>query len=130
MHIRDVNLDDAPAVATLLTELDYPTTTDQAVERIRAINAYEDGRSLVASDDDGNVIGLVAAHVMRAMMTHDAPSALITAMVVSSSARGSGVGRALIAAIEQWLHERGCERSTVGTANRRADAHAFYERLG
>jgi GNAT superfamily N-acetyltransferase len=130
MQIRDVNPDDALSVASLLTELDYPTTREEAERRIRAIDAYEDGRALVAVDDDGVAIGLVSAQVMHAVMTHDAPSGVITAMIVGSRARGGGVGRALVAAIESWLRDRGCEKVHVNAANRRSGAHAFYQRIG
>lgn len=130
MQIRDVRDEDASSLAELLTELDYPTTTEEAEGRIRAINEYDDGRALVAVGDDGVAIGLVSAQVQRAVMTHDAPSGAITAMIVSSRARKSGVGRALVAAIEEWLRDRGCEKVHVNAANRRAGAHAFYQRLG
>jgi GNAT superfamily N-acetyltransferase len=56
--------------------------------------------------------------------------AWLTALVVEESARGTGVGRALVAAVEQFAEAAGCERLSVTTHERRADARAFYTRLG
>ena len=54
----------------------------------------------------------------------------ITALVVAASHRGRGFGAALIAkAVEEGRH-RGCSALEVTTAERRADAHRFYQRLG
>jgi len=32
--------------------------------------------------------------------------------------------------VEHWARSRGCHRIVVTTALKRAEAHAFYERLG
>jgi GNAT superfamily N-acetyltransferase len=50
--------------------------------------------------------------------------------VVEESMRGTGVGRAIVDEAERWARERDCHRIVVTTALRRADAHAFYERIG
>ena len=44
--------------------------------------------------------------------------------------RGQGIGRALLEAMEGEARRRGCELLFLTTAERRADAHAFYERAG
>src|SRR5438045_7825636 len=119
MNIRDATPDDARAVAALLTDLDYATSPDDAALRIRRINEFDDGHLFVAaSDDDGELLGLVSAQVLRGVMHANEPVGFITAMVVASRARRGGVGRALIAAIEAWLRTRGCTKVNVTSANR------------
>jgi GNAT superfamily N-acetyltransferase len=56
--------------------------------------------------------------------------ARITALVVAATARGIGVGRALLAATEAYAWSTGCVRIEVTSGDHRPDAHAFYERLG
>lgn len=51
-------------------------------------------------------------------------------LVVTTNARGAGIGRALVAHVVTLAREAGCRRLTVTTHLRRAGAHAFYEQLG
>jgi GNAT superfamily N-acetyltransferase len=55
---------------------------------------------------------------------------MITALVVAESARGAGVGRRLVDRAVDTARGWGCERIMLTTHVRRADAHAFYERIG
>jgi GNAT superfamily N-acetyltransferase len=87
----------------------------------------DDVRTLVATTGD-EIIGLATVHV-RFTINHDAPIGQLTMLVVDEKNRAHGVGRALVETAEQWARERGCKRFVVTTALRRADAHAFYERL-
>jgi GNAT superfamily N-acetyltransferase len=62
-------------------------------------------------------------------MNHEAPIGQLTLLVVDERHRSRGVGRTLVAAAEEWARARGAKRFVVTTALRRADAHAFYEKL-
>ena len=44
--------------------------------------------------------------------------------------RGRGVGRVLVGVVERWAADRGADRLVLTTAVHRAEAPAFYERLG
>ncbi len=129
MHIRPAAAEDAEHLAELLTELDYPSTPAEARARLTKFHGRDDCCALVAANDEGRPVALASAQVYPSL-ERDAPSGTITAFVVSRSARRSGVGRRLVAAIESYLRERGCVRVTVGSQIRRTDAHAFYEALG
>ena len=129
MQVRDARAGgDASAVASLLGELGYPTTPELARERLGAL-AGDDDAVLLAADASGKVLGLIAIHRMPVLHGRGVV-AYVTALVTASSARGRGVGRALLDAAESWARERGCGRLTVTSAERRADAHAFYEACG
>jgi GNAT superfamily N-acetyltransferase len=56
--------------------------------------------------------------------------ARIVAMVVDETARRRGVGGELVAALERRAASMGARKIVVTSASRRADAHAFYEKLG
>lgn len=128
MQVRDAVASDAQALATLCTQLGYPTTTDDMPGRLARLATDPNIRVLVATIDDG-VVGLATMHV-RHMINHDKPLAQLTTLVVDERYRGQGVGRALVTTVDRLARERSCKRLVVTTALRRADAHAFYEALG
>jgi GNAT superfamily N-acetyltransferase len=133
VRIRSASFDDATAIASLLGELGYPSTPDRVRARMtRLLTEDADGRDavFVATDDDvTDVVGLLALHRFAALHD-DADVALIMALVVAEKARGLGVGRRLVDAAANAARAWGCTRMLVTTHVRRADAHAFYERLG
>jgi GNAT superfamily N-acetyltransferase len=51
-------------------------------------------------------------------------------VVIDSQLQGSGVGSALLAAVEAAARGAGCERVTVDTTNDNLDALRFYQRRG
>lgn len=128
MKIRDLRDGDATGIAPLLEELGYKVEPSLIPARLNAIRA-EHGVAWVALDDHERPLGLivVAAH---AVLHAAGPVALITALVVSSSARGQGVGRQLVDRAKVWATDRGCVRLIVTSGEQRADAHAFYPACG
>lgn len=130
MHIRRVLPDDAPAVVPLLGELGYPTSAEAVATRFERLAGSEDDPAWVAVDPrDGGLAGFAAGHLFRPYEL-DAPVAELTALVVAERSRGTGSGRALVVAFEEWATAAGCCRATVASSFHRTGAHAFYERLG
>lgn len=126
--IRLATPSDAPAVATLLGQLGYPASADDAAARISRLRSFEADHVLVA-ELQGKVVGLATAHVLSTIHA-PAPVAWITSLVVDTSARRSGVGAALVTALEAWARDTGASRITVTSGAHRADAHRFYAKLG
>jgi N-acetylglutamate synthase-like GNAT family acetyltransferase len=126
--VRDATVADAPALAPLLGELGYPAAVDALESRMRRMLSRDDQRILVA-ERDGAALGLLALHVFP-VLAYDRDLAMIMALVVTERARGLGVGRALIERADAVGKSLGASRLMVTTHVRRADAHAFYERLG
>lgn len=56
--------------------------------------------------------------------------AQIGELVVSEDAEGQGVGRALVAACEQWTREQGYAFLTLATGAANEHARRFYQHLG
>ena len=115
-------------MASLLAQLGYPTVAEELPSRMAAIEG-EGGVTFVARDESEQIVGL-ASGARVATLHADGHVAYITALVTAEEARGHGVGRALVAAVENWAREHGCTRLSVTSAEHRADAHAFYPRCG
>jgi GNAT superfamily N-acetyltransferase len=126
--VREASPNDSPALAPLLGELGYPVDAPTLEGRMTRLGGREDQRVLMAEDDVG-AVGLLALHVFP-LLAYDRDVGMIMALVVTARARGTGVGRRLIDRAEAVAKSLGASRLLVTTHNRRADAHAFYERLG
>ncbi|HEY5661126.1 MAG TPA: GNAT family N-acetyltransferase [Gaiellaceae bacterium] len=125
--IRDARADDAGAVARLLTELGYPSdagAVDERLERLRVV-----GDRVLVAELDRRVVGVAHLQVTPAL-ERERPAAKLGVLIVDEAQRGRGVGRALVEAAETEARLRGCELLFLTTAERRDDAHAFYERVG
>jgi GNAT superfamily N-acetyltransferase len=125
--IRDAAPADAEAIARLLTQLGYasePAAVEARLDRLRIV-----GDRVIVAEVVGTVAGLAHLQVSPAI-ERDRPAAKLGALVVDEAQRGQGIGRALLEAMEAEARRRGCELLFLTTAERRADAHAFYERAG
>lgn len=126
--IRQAQLGDSAELATLLIELGYPSDPNAIYRRLQTLLPRSDCRVSVAAIE-GALGGFGMVHIYPAIHA-DAPGALIAALVVRESLRGKGIGRSLVADLEGYARERGCDRIMVTTANYRSGAHRFYECLG
>ena len=126
--LRCAGLIDADDVAALLCELGYPCDEEDAARRIRTI-LDNDRQALVVARVDGVVAGLVALDFMY-YLPLDTLTCRITALVVSASARGQGLGRQLLREAERRARRGGAARLELSSGSQRTDAHAFYRACG
>lgn len=129
MHIRVAVADDSLEVAPLLAQLGYPSSPQAVAARFARVAGNENDAAWVAVDDSASVIDFAAGHITW-LYELDRPVAELTSLIVDESLRGSGAGRALVIAFEEWVTAAGCVRATAASAFHRTGAHAFYERLG
>lgn len=120
--------EDAPEVALLSGQLGYPATTAVVERRFAAMAGREDLVALVAEDAAGTLIGWIQAHAETLLESDPVP--VIGGLVVRERARGRGVGRALLRAVEAWAAGRGYPGLRVRSNVVRERAHRFYEREG
>src|SRR5689334_7218675 len=125
--VRAARADDAPALAALLSELGYPASPAIIAQRLETMLTA--GEVVLLATRDNDALGVVTIHVTPVLHR---PTAVgrITALVVTRRARGQGVVRAPVDVAERLLAQRGCALVEVTSNQRRADAHAFYMRLG
>jgi GNAT superfamily N-acetyltransferase len=126
--VRDARPSDAEGIAQLLTELGYPVSPERLGRRLQVLSGERATRVFVAEQGD-ELCGVAAMHSMH-LLERDDLACRLTALVVAPEARGRGVGRALFARVEREARGRGCVQLEVTTAEHRAGAHEFYERMG
>ncbi|MEO8451289.1 MAG: GNAT family N-acetyltransferase [Gemmatimonadota bacterium] len=128
LHIRRACTTDADVIALLLDQLGYPTESTDVPERLDRLAASSQATVLLAERGE-KVVGLATMHIFS-VLNRRQDVAWLTALVVEESVRRSGVGRGLVRAVEELARRSGCERLSVTTHEDRADAHAFYVRIG
>jgi GNAT superfamily N-acetyltransferase len=115
------------ALARLLPQLN-PRLEVPDMERLRRLVADPAVTLLVARDGD-DIIGTTTVIVYT---TPFWIKARLDEVVVDASARGEGVGEALVSAALEIGRERGAQVAELqsGRGPQRAAAHRLYERLG
>lgn len=126
--LRPAREADARYVAVLMTELGYPSTEAEAKHRIDQSLNSETSQCLVA-ETAGEVIGLISSELVPYFPT-GTTICRVTSLVVSSQHRRGGVGEKLLAAAAEFATGHRCSGIEVTSAERRADAHRFYQKLG
>jgi GNAT superfamily N-acetyltransferase len=84
---------------------------------------------VIASDNSNEPLGFAHVHLDRSAFTGEAVG-YVSVVVVASDAAGSGVGRRLMVAAEDWVRQQGCALITLEVFATNAVARAVYERLG
>ena len=119
---------DADDVAQLLCELGYPCELHDAIERIDVI-ASNDRQVLVVARREGAVCGLIALDFMY-YLPLGTTTCRVTALVVTPTAQGLGIGRALLKEAERRARSGGASRIELTSGAQRTEAHAFYRACG
>ena len=127
LTIRQTALADLPYVPKLLAQLGYELAEAEVRRRYEMV-VKAPGHTLLVAEQDGGVIGLLHLYVRPAL--DKPPEVIVQALVVDEAARGRGVGRMLMEVAERWAGQRGFMSVALTSHVARAEAHAFYERLG
>lgn len=125
--IRFATPDDATAISLLFSELGHPAGAEALAARLERFTSL--GEEAMVAIEAGVVVGIVALSVMQTLH-RPTPVGRMSVLVVTEAVRGRGIGRALVAAAEGRLRERGCALVEVTSNMRRGEAHAFYAGLG
>ena len=127
IEVRPARPSDAERVAALSGQLGYPCSPQEIEERLRRLERAK-GHAVFVAERSGRVVGWVDVHVSRTVTTPT--QAEVGGLVVEEACRGGGVGRLLMQRAEQWAREHECRVVRLRSNVIRADAHAFYTRLG
>ena len=125
--VRVMEAREPTAVRGLLAQLGYDIEADEVARRFAAVDRSA-SRALAVAEVAGDVAGFL--HVFARPALEKPPEAVVQAMAVDRSRRRRGIGRALMAFAEHWARDHGFRSVALASAVGRADAHAFYTRLG
>ena len=125
LTIRPAVAADAPAIARMLDQLGYPTEASEIPKRLERL-AERPGTTVFVAEQRGAPVGVVTVHLFASLHTSE-PVAWLTALVVDETARGTGVGSALVQRAEEWAARHGASRLALTSALRRTEAHEFYK---
>lgn len=127
-HVRPARVDDAPATASLLGELGYPTSEHDARQRLARVLDRE-GEGMLVYELEQEAVGLLTWQLTH-LIYRARPQLRITALVVREAFRRRGIANALLGAAQSLARERGCIRLELTTRAERADAVALYLAAG
>lgn len=85
---------------------------------------------LIVAEKDGAIVGMLQLTFIPYLTYQGGWRALIEGVRVASSARGQGIGAALLTWAIDRAREKCCHLVQLTTDKTRPDALAFYERLG
>jgi GNAT superfamily N-acetyltransferase len=145
-HVRTARLpEDKPAILGFITGIQHfekafeadrridPDVAEDSYVAIVERVAKNNGHVLIAETAGGKALGWAVAlqdqqeiYVVAEERTH----AYIAELYVIEEMRGRGVGRALIAACEDWAKDRGLNVMLIGVLARNTRAHAIYRSAG
>lgn len=87
--------------------------------------------AFVAERDEGHLCGFTEASVRRYANSNDeSPCAFLEGWWVDPDVRGQGVGRALVAAVEEWARQQGFHELGSDALLDNTDSHAAHRALG
>jgi GNAT superfamily N-acetyltransferase len=133
MHIRPATPEDAPSLVEMAVsfrnhlERDLPTDSQFAAS-IERLLVSEDAQFFLAIQEE-TPVGYVLQRY-RFSMWACGLEATLEDLFVDPSARGGGVGRALVAFALQAARDRGCTTACLDTNEFNAASTAIYTQLG
>lgn len=128
IRIREANQKDYRSIYELnKSGLGYDFDSDKTAQRMKCILEKADHRLLIAEIEQ-EVVGYI--HASSYDCTYSDPVKNILALAVDCNRRGSGIGRRLLTAIEEWAREEGCAAVRLVSGYDREGAHRFYHACG
>ena len=103
-----------------------------AAEIRDALAHPQDAVAFLAIDADGHARGFAEATLRRDYVngTESSPVGFLEGWYVLPEARGSGAGRALVAAVEEWTREQGCSELASDALLDNEPSHSAHHACG
>ena len=141
VRVRPATLDDVDALSTLVQSIDTTTgpfsgkplqdaSSEHLAARFTEIVERADRRLLVAVDESGTVVGMLASRRDEVGAIDLTPVLHVTHLMVAPSARRRGVGRALLAAAVHLADELGVEHVLATAAAGSREGNRYLARIG
>jgi len=122
--VRPLRPADVTKISELAKQLGSASTETQTRKRLSEMQDSSQFAVYVAAIGAHRIAGWIGAYVFRSVQT--APCVEISGLVVDERLRSKGIGKLLLAAIEEWSQMIGCNIVSVRSNVIRQDAHRFY----
>jgi ribosomal protein S18 acetylase RimI-like enzyme len=123
LTIRHAVPEDEPGVVELWRACDLVAAYNDPAADFRFARAGACSDVLVGEDEAGRICGSV-------MVGHDGHRGWLYYVASSPHSRGSGIGRQMVRAAEEWLRQRGVVKAQLLVRETNTNVVSFYERLG
>jgi GNAT superfamily N-acetyltransferase len=141
VRVRPAGIDDVPGLVGLVRSLDLSlgvfsgrppldASEDHLAERFAEIIANGERELLVAVDDAGGIVGLLAARHDQVGAIDLTPVLHVTHLMVAADHRRRGVGRALLAGAVHVADEAGIDHLLATAASNSREGNRYLARLG
>jgi GNAT superfamily N-acetyltransferase len=141
VRVRPAGLDDVAGLVQLVRSLDLSlgvfsgrppldASADHLAERFAEIIANGERDLLVATDDAGQLVGLLAARRDEIGAIDLTPVLHVTHLMVAADHRRRGVGRALLAGAVHVAEESGIDHLIATAAASSREGNRYLARLG
>jgi GNAT superfamily N-acetyltransferase len=133
--VRRASESDLEALISLYHELAADKTTaapggrDSSESLLTEILA-DPRRELAVAVVDGQLVGTADLLVVPNLTHRGDPWAVVENVIVASSARRTGVGRALMTHLIELARAAGCYKLQLASGKHRTEAHEFYRSMG
>ena len=127
--VRRASARDADEIARLYAQLVANPTVRILPERLADLENASD-TALFVFEHAERLVGTVLVCLCADVMFGRRPFAVVENIVVDATARGQGVGSALLRAVDRFCLAADCSKSMLLSAAERGDAHRFFERSG
>jgi len=132
--IRKAGEPDILPLLQLMAQLDTagesPLSIAEGTRLLQKIATYPNYAIYLAEDQEGRIVGSFALLVMDNLAHRGAPSAVVEDVCVDESARGHGIGRAMMSFAMELAKQTGCYKLVLSSNGARTRAHEFYRSLG
>jgi len=125
--IREAVTGDAENIAYIsTTALGYEC--ESSLVKMRLDNLDKARERVYVAEADGQVIGFIQLEKYQLLYQLDMVNVL--GLAVRKDKQGTGAGRLLMEAAEEWARESALSTVRLNSASNRNKAHEFYEHLG
>lgn len=135
LYMRPATPADLPEIVAMFADDELGSSRETPGDMAPYLAAFErvaadPGQHVVVAERDGRLVGVLQLSVIPGLSRQGATRSIIEAVRVHRSARGGGLGTALIEWAVEESRRLDCALVQLTSDVSRTDAHRFYERLG